>query len=86
MMQALMRLPDAVGVDANEDILALHASLLPPERALLLYEAASAVRRRLPRVVSDLYPRRAVRGAHERRWLQGRWSAESIGSAAPSPD
>jgi hypothetical protein len=80
MMQALLGLPEGVALDATEDILVLHASLLPPERALLLYEAAAAVRRRLPRVVSDLYPRRAVRGPHEARWLQGRWSAESIGN------
>jgi hypothetical protein len=83
MMAAVLGLPEGVALDANEDMLVLHASLMPPERVLLLYEAASAVRRRLPRVVSDLYPRRPVRGPHERRWLQGRWSAEPIGTAAP---
>jgi hypothetical protein len=83
MMQALLGMPDGVSVDANEDVLVLHAPMLPPERVLLLYEAASAVRKHLPRVASDLYPARPVRGPHERRWLQGRWSAEPVGEVAP---
>jgi hypothetical protein len=80
MMQALLGLPRDVSLDANEDVIVLRAPLLPPERVLLLYEAASAVRRHLPRVVSDLYPPRPVRGRHEERWLQGRWSAEATGA------
>lgn len=81
MMQALLGLPEGVALDANEDVLVLHAPLLRPERVLLLYEAASAIRRRLPRVVSNLYPPRPMRGPHERRWLQGHWSAGATAEA-----
>lgn len=49
-------------------------------QVLVLFDAAAAIHRRIPRVVSSLYPRRPERGAHERRWLQGRWSPESTGS------
>jgi hypothetical protein len=84
MMQALLGLPPDVWLDANEDVVALRAPLLAPERVLLLYEAASAVRRHVPRVVSALYPARPVRGPHEDRWLQGHWSGEAPGGSAPA--
>jgi hypothetical protein len=82
MMQALLGLPPEVCLDANEDVVVLRAPLLAPERVLLLYEAAAAVRRHVPRVVADLYPPRPVRGPHEARWLQGRWSADAAGGGS----
>jgi hypothetical protein len=80
LMEALLGLPDGVGVDVNEDVLLLSAPLLPAERVLVLFEAAVAIRRRIPRVLSSLFPPRPEQGVHERRWLQGRWSSESTGS------
>ena len=80
LMEALLGLPEGVSVDVNEDVLLLSAPLLPAERVLVLFDAAVAIRRRIPRVVSSLFPPRPERGAHEHRWLQGRWSAESTGS------
>jgi len=53
---------------------------LPAEQVLVLFDTAVAIRRRIPRVVSSLFPPRPERGAYERRWLQGRWSPESTGS------
>jgi hypothetical protein len=82
MMQALLALPPEVLVDANEDTVVLWAPLLPPARVLLLFEAARAVRRHLPRVVSDLYPARPQRGPHEERWFRGSSSAEPTGDPA----
>ncbi len=85
MMRALLALPPEVLVDANEDTVVLWAPLLPPGRVLLLFEAARAVRRNVPRVVGDLYPHRPERGPHEARWLQGGWSAEPTGDREPNP-
>jgi hypothetical protein len=79
MMQALLALPDGVLLDAYDGTLVLWAPHLPPERVLLLFEAARAVRRHVPRVVSELYPPRPERGPHEGRWLQGAWSPDPTG-------
>jgi hypothetical protein len=73
-------------VEVNEGVILLTAPLLPPERVLLLLQSASGLRRRLPRVLSSLYPPRPERGEHEDRWLQGRWSSEPIGADAEAPD
>jgi hypothetical protein len=80
LMQACLGLPDGVTVDVNDDVLLLWARRLPAEQVLVLFDAAAAIQRRIPRVVASLYPPRPERGAHERRWLQGRWSPESTGS------
>lgn len=80
LMQAFLALPDDVIVDVNDDVLLLRAPRLPAEQVLVLFDAAVAIRRRIPRVVASLYPPRPERGAHEHRWLQGRWSPESTGS------
>ena len=80
LMEALLGLPEGVSVDVNEDVLLLSAALLPAVQVLVLFDAAVAIRGRIPRVVSSLFPQRPERGAHEHRWLQGRWSAESTGS------
>ncbi|MGZ8583657.1 MAG: hypothetical protein ACXWXG_10055 [Actinomycetota bacterium] len=79
MMGALMVLPPRVTVAANEDRLLLRAAELPPAQVLLLFEAARAIGRAVPPVVSDLYPPRPAKGRHEDRWLQGHWSPEPIG-------
>jgi hypothetical protein len=79
MMEAFLALPEEVVADVNDDVLLLSAPLLAPERVLRLLDAAAAIRRRIPRVVSSLYPPRPRRGPHERRWLQGRWSADPTG-------
>jgi hypothetical protein len=81
MMEALLGLPGDMRVDVNEDVLLLWAPKLPAEQVLLLFDAAAAIRRRIPRVVASLFPARPTRGPRERRWLQGRWSPESIGDA-----
>ena len=81
MMQALLGLPGDVTVDVNEDVLLLGAPKLPAEKVLLLFDAAVAIRRRIPRVVASLFPSRPTRGPREHRWLQGRWSPESTGGA-----
>ena len=80
LMEAFLGLPDDVTAEVNEDVLLLSAPLLPAEHVLVLFDAAVAIRRRIPRVVASLFPPRPDRGAHERRWLQGRWSPESTGS------
>jgi hypothetical protein len=80
LMQAFLGLPDGVIVEVNDDVLLLWAPRLPAEQVLVLFDAAVAIQRRIPRVVASLYPRRPERGAHERRWLQGRWSPGSTGS------
>jgi hypothetical protein len=81
MMEALLGLPGNVTVDVNEDVLLLWAPKLPAEQVLLLFDAAVAIRRRIPRVVASLFPSRPTRGPREHRWLQGRWSPESTGGA-----
>jgi hypothetical protein len=89
MMEAVLGLPDDVVLDLDEGTLVLWAPLLPPERVLLLFEAARAVERHVPRVVSELYPPRPDRGPHEGRWLQGRWTPEPTqgpAGTAAAPD
>jgi hypothetical protein len=49
MIEALLRLPPQVTVEVNERVILLTAPLLPPERVLLLLQAASGLRRRVPR-------------------------------------
>lgn len=88
MMEALLGLPDEVTAEVREDVLLLRAPLLPPERVLLLFDAACRLRRRIPRVVASLFPHRPEEGAFEDRWLQGRWSPDPTGAdprRAPSP-
>lgn len=79
MMEAMLGLPGRVTVDVNEDVLLLLAPKLPAEQVLLLFEAAVAIKRRIPRVVASLFPPRPTRGPREHRWLQGRWSPEPTG-------
>ena len=79
MMLALMALPRGVTVAVHEDRLLLRAAELPPAEMLLLFEAARAVSRAVPSVVSVLFPPRPVKGRHEDRWLQGHWSPERVG-------
>jgi hypothetical protein len=86
LMEALLALPDGVSVDVNEDVLLLSAPRLPAEKVLVLYDAAEEIRSRIPRVVSSLFPPRPLRGAHETRWLQGRWSPEPTGADVTPPD
>jgi hypothetical protein len=81
MMEALLGLPGNVTVDVNEDVLLLWTPKLPAEQVLLMFDAAVAIRRRIPRVVASLFPSRPTRGPREHRWLQGRWSPESTGGA-----
>jgi hypothetical protein len=76
MMEALLALPDGVGVDVNEDVVLLSAPLMPAEEVLRLFEAAVAIHERIPRSLRSLFPPRPARGPHEQRWLQGHWSAE----------
>jgi hypothetical protein len=80
MMEALRALPEQVGVEVHEDVLLLSARLLSPERVLRLLDAAATIHRRVPHVVSTLYPRRPHEGPYERRWLQGRWSPDPTGT------
>jgi hypothetical protein len=81
MMEALLGLARNVTVDVNEDVLLLWAPKLPAEQVLLLFDAAVAIRRRIPRVVASLFPSRPTRGPREHRWLQGRWSPEPTAGA-----
>jgi len=83
VMEAFLALPDGVTADVNENVLLLSAPRLPAEQVLVLFDTAVAIRRRIPRVVSSLFPPRPERGAYERRWLQGRWSPESTGPISP---
>jgi len=80
LMEAFLALPEGVTADVNEDVLLLSAPRVSVEQVLVLFDAAVAIGRRIPRVLSSLFPSRPERGAHERRWLQGRWSPESTGS------
>jgi hypothetical protein len=82
MMRAMMALPPGITVLVNEDRMLLLASLLPAGEVLLLLEAARAMRRHVPPVVASLYPPRLMKGPHEDRWMQGRWSPEPIGDDA----
>jgi len=75
MMEGLLALPDGVTAETNEDTFLLWAPELPAEQVLLLFDAAVAIHRRIPRVLPSLYPPRPARGPHEDRWLQGRWTS-----------
>jgi hypothetical protein len=87
MMEALLRLPDAVIAEVGEGTLLMWAPELPPEQVLRLLYAAIAIRRRIPRVLASLFPPRPTRGPHEHRWLQGRWSPDPTGDdVAVHPD
>lgn len=76
MMQGLLALPDGVTAEVKEHVLLLSAEQLPAEQVLLLYDAAVAIHRRLPRVLPSLFPPRPAEGQYEDRWLQGRWSPD----------
>jgi len=83
MMEAFLALPDGVTTEVSEDVLLLSAPLMPPERVLLLFDAACRLRRSMPRVIASLYPHRPGQGAFEHRWLQGRWSPDPTGADLP---
>ena len=74
MMEGLLALPDGVTAETNENVLLLSAPELPAEQVLLLFDAAVSIQRRVPRVLSSLFPPRPTEGPYEDRWLQGRWS------------
>ena len=76
MMEGLLALPDGVTAEVKEQVLLLSAAQLPAEQVLLLYDAAVAIHRRLPRVLPSLFPPRPAEGRYEDRWLQGRWSPD----------
>jgi hypothetical protein len=79
-MEALLGLPEGVSVDVNEDVLLLSAPLLPAEQVLVLFDTAVATRRRIPRVVSSLFPPRPrTRGARA-PLAPGALESESTGS------
>ena len=80
LMGALLRLPEGVSVDVNEDVLLLSAPLLPAEQVLVLFDTAVAIRAPDPAGRLEPVPPRPERGTHEHRWLQGCWSPESTGS------
>ena len=82
VMEAFLALPDDVSAEVREDAMLLWVPLLPAEQVLVLLDTAIEMRRRIPRVVSSLFPPRPVRGAHERRWTQGHWSPEATGEPA----
>lgn len=87
VMEALLRLPDAVIADVGEGSLLLWAPELAPEQVLRLLYAAIGIRRRIPRVLSSLFPPRPTQGPYEHRWLQGRWSTDPTGGdVALHPD
>jgi hypothetical protein len=79
LMEAFLALPNGVSAEVGEGTLLLRAPLVPAEQVLVLLDTALEMRRRIPRVLSSLFPPRPARGAHEDRWLQGHWSAESTG-------
>jgi hypothetical protein len=76
MMEALLALPDGVSAELDEDVLLLTAPRLPAEQVLVLFDAAAAIHRRIPRSLPSLFPPRPAEGPHEDRWLQGRWSPD----------
>jgi hypothetical protein len=76
MMEGLLALPDGVTAEVKEHVLLLSAAQLPAEQVLLLYDAAVAIHRRLPRVLPSLFPPRPAEGRYEDRWLRGRWSPD----------
>lgn len=76
MMEGLLALPAGVTAETNEDVLLLSASQLPAEQVLVLFDAAVAIHRRIPRSLPSLFPLRPTEGPFEDRWLQGRWSPD----------
>jgi hypothetical protein len=85
MIEGLLHLPPGVIADVNEQTLLLWAPSLPPQAVLQLLQAATAIRRDLPRVMPSLFPPRAERGPHEDRWLQGRWTPGPTGADTADP-
>jgi hypothetical protein len=80
MMEAFLGLPEDVTAEVSEDVLLLSAPLLPPPQVLLLFDAACRLQRRIPPVITSLFPPRPSQGAFEHRWLQGRWSPDATGA------
>ena len=76
MMEGLLALPQSVTAETNENVLLLSAPELPAEQVLVLFDAAVAIHRRIPRVLPSLFPLRPEEGPYEDRWLQGRWSPD----------
>jgi hypothetical protein len=85
VMLSLLRLPPNAVVDVNEEVLLLWAPMLPAVEMLQLLRTATSIQRVVPHVMTSLFPPRPAQGPHERRWLQGRWSEESIGADAAAP-
>ena len=85
VMRSLLRLPPSVEIDVNEEVLLLRAPKLSAEEMLQLLRTATSIQRVLPGVMLSLFPPRPAQGPHERRWLQGRWSDESIGVDTADP-
>jgi hypothetical protein len=85
MMEALLLVPLPVTIHVREDRMLLEAPTLDPGAMLLLLETARALRDRVPRVVSSLYPPRPPVGPFEDRWMQGRWSPEPISVDGTEP-
>ena len=79
--RAFLALPKGVSAEVGEDTLLLRAPRLPAEQVLVLLDTAIEMRRRIPRVVSSLFPPRPIRGEHEDRWMQGHWSPDPTGRA-----
>ena len=65
MMEGLLALPEGVTAEVKEHVLLLTAAQLPAEQVLLLYDAAVAIHRRLPRVLPSLSPRLPAEGRFE---------------------
>jgi hypothetical protein len=84
LMEGLLRLPDDVIAEVGEGTLLLWAPELTPEQVLRLLYAAIGLRRRIPTVLTSLFPPRPTRGPYERRWLQGRWSPDPTGDGHPA--
>jgi hypothetical protein len=76
MMEAILALPDGVTLEANGDVVLLSAPELPAEQVLRLYDAAVAIRDRVPRSLPSLFPPRPIEGPYEDRWLQGHWTPD----------
>ena len=76
MMEGLLALPGSVAAQTNENVLLLSAPELPAEQVLVLFDAAVAIHRRIPRVLPSLFPLRPDEGPYEDRWLQGRWTPD----------
>jgi hypothetical protein len=76
MMEGLLALPDGITAELNEKTLLLSAPRLPAEKVLVLFDAAVAIHKRIPRSLASLFPPRPDEGPYEDRWLQGHWTPD----------